>query len=315
MAGASNNERVDAYIAEVTVGTTPATPAWLKMPTDTLNMTGNPRISESRLIAFQGQRSAIARNGIAVSGSLSGKMLYGEFDPFLESMFQDQWATNTLINDYEQYTFSIEQAIPAGAGSGTIHYTRFRGVEAVSAQLVATAGQDLEFTMDLLGIASDDAASAIIAGATYTDPTNLNVMGSGPDITVDFGALGYTTCIQSLTIDFGVEDKTEQLKIGSDDLCGVNRGVMRPVITGNAYVEADFLSLYNEARNGTTPFVLTVTLGTVTTEKYTLTFPACEFVEGPLQTAADGPAFQPFRILPLYDAATVGTVQIDRAVV
>lgn len=316
MAGASNNERQDAYIAEVTPGTTPATPAFTKVPFDELQMTGNPRISEAQLIAFQGQRSGIGRNGIAVAGQARGKLLYGEYDTFFESLFQDQWTTDVLINDYEQYTMTIEQGIPEGAG-GTMHYTRFRGVEAVSGTIVLTAGQDAEVTFDLIGFGSDDAANTIIAGATYTDPTNTNVLGSGSDIgTINFGSLSLTSCIQSLTIDWGVVGKDEQLRISSDDACGINRGVMRPIITGNFYVETDFLEVYNEARNGTTTFAMTVPLGSVTTEKYTIEFPACQFVEAPLITALEGPAFQQFRILPIYDAGGIdATCRLTRAVV
>lgn len=315
MAGASNNERVDAYILEVTPGTTPATPAFTKAPFDTLQMTGNPRISEAQLIAFGGQRSGIGRNGIAVAGSASGKLLYGEYDTFFESLFQDQWSTNILVNDYEQYTMTIEQSIPEGAAAGTTLYNRFRGVEAVSGTIVITAGSDVEVTFDLIGTGSDDAATAIIAGATYADPTNTNVIGSGADIgTITLGALDPADCIRSLTIDWGVVSKDEQLRISSDDACGINRGVMRPIITGEFYVEDNFVAIYNAARAGT-DFAMTIPLGSVTAEKYLIEFPSCEFVEAPLTTALDGPAFQTFRILPKYDATTVGTAKLTRAIV
>lgn len=314
MTGAANNERQDAFIKEVTVGTTPATPGFKLAPFDTLQMAGNPRISEARLIAFGGQRSGIAHNGNAVAGSASGKLLYGEYDDFFESMFQDQWATEVIINDTEQYSLSIEQAIPQGVGAA-LTYNRFLGCEAVSGSIVITAGSDVEVNFDILGLTASNSTTTAIAGATYADPVNTNVLGSGDDIgEVDLGVLGTTDCIQNLTIDWGVESKDEQLRISSSSLCGINRGVMRPVITGQFYVEDNFLAIYNAALDGT-EFALTIPLGIVTTEKYTIEFPKCEFVEAPLLTSLDGPAFQPFRILPIYDATTVGTCKMTRAVV
>lgn len=315
MAGSSNNERIDAYVAEVTPGTTPATPGFTKFPADTLQMAATPRISEARLIAFKGQRSGIGRNGNAVAGSMTGKLIYGVYDPFFESLFQDQWSSDIIINDTEQYAFTIEQSIPQGVG-GALLYNRFLGCEAVSGTIALTAGEDAEVTIDFIGSASDDSATSIIAGATYGDPANTNVLGSGSDIgTITLGSLDPADCIQSITIDWGVEGKDEQLKVSSDDACGINRGVMRPVITGEFYVEDNFVAIYNAARSGT-DFAMTIPLGSVTTEKYTIEFPSCEFVEAPLTTALDGPALQTFRILPKYDDGGIdATCRMTRAVV
>lgn len=314
MAGASNLEIVDAYINEVTPGTTPATPAFTKMSFDTVSMTANPRLSEAFARASFGQRSAVGRNGIAVSGSAQGKLIYGEYDDFWASLFQADWSSDVLINGTGQNAMTIEQRIPAGAGSGTLHYMRFKGVEATSAQLNLTAGQDATVSFDLIGSASDDAASSIIVGATYADPTETAIIGSGADIGAITMASFTLDCMESLTVDFGVTDKEEQPRISSNDACGISRGSMRPVLTGRFYVEDELLNIYNAARNGGADFAVTIPIGSTTLKKYELYFPSCQFVEAPLETGETGPAFQTFRILPKYNAGIGGTVRLTRAI-
>jgi len=313
MAGASNTEIQDAFIVEVTSGTTPATPSFTKSSFDTLTMTADPRISESFPRAAFGQRLGIGRNGIAVAGSAAGKMIYGEYDDFFSSLFQADWSTDVLVNGQSQISMSIEQAVPQGAG-GAFGYTRFRGVEASTGQIALTAGSDATVSLDLIGSGSDDASASIISGATYAAATESDIIGSGADIGTIVMA-GYTLdCMESLTVDFGISDKDEQPRISSDDSCGISRGVMRPELTGRFYMEANFIDMYNAARSTHTDFAVTVPIGSVTLKKYELYFPKCQFVGNPIETGESGPAFQTFRILPKYDSGIGGTSRLTRAV-
>lgn len=313
MAGAGNLERQDAYILEVTPGTTPATPAFTKCSFDTLNMQANPRLSEAYTLAAQGQRSGIARSGLDSSGTAAGKLIYGEYDDFFASLFQANWSTDVLINGQDQVAMTIEQAIPQGAG-GAFAYTRFRGVEAQTGSLSMTAGGDTAVSFDLIGQGSDDATATLITGATYGDPTETDVIGSGADIgTITMSGLTPLDCMRTMTVDFGVVDKEGQLRLSSDDYCGVTRGVMRPQITGEFYIETNFIAIYNAARSGT-EFALTVPIGSTTLKKYELYFPKCEFSGAPLNTGDNGPAFQNFTILPKYDSAIGGTCRLTRAI-
>lgn len=312
MAGSSNIERQDSFIAEVTVGTTPATPAFTKSSFNTWQMRADPRISESFPSAAQGQRGGISRSGQAVSGNATGPLLYGEYDPLWESLFQGTWTSNVLVNAYTQTTFTVEQSIPQGAG-GALQYTRFKGVEPSTGRIILTAGEDASVEMDFIGSASEDATATAITGATYVAPTNTNNLGSGADIgTITMS--GFTLdCMRSCTIDFGVVDKEEQPKLSSDDACGVSRGVMRPVITGEFYIEDEFVDIYNAARDGT-DFALVIPIGSVTGEKYSFNFPSCEFVLAPLEVGESGPAFQSFTIHPKYDTGISGTCELTRAI-
>lgn len=398
MAGAANNERQDAVVVEVTPGTTPATPSFTKQSFDTINMEANPRTSESFPSSASGQRAAIGRNGIEVTGSAEGKLIYGEYDTFWSSLFQETWRTGSivgtvtvttveplnettinvttagassvdlwpgneisiagdanspyivaqavsigasttgdivivepglgqatagaeavtatgadvLVNGQGQVSFTVEQAIPQGAGSGTLTYLRYRGVESVTATLSMTAREDVEVAFDLLGSGSDASSTTAIAGSTYADPTNSTIIGSGADLgTITMSGFDPLDCMRSCEIDFGVADKEDQPRLSSDDACGINRGAMRPTITGEFYVEDNFDAIYDASRTGT-EFALLIPIGSVTTQKYDLYFPKCEFVRSPLISAEDGPAFQEFTILPKYDPQIGGTCRMRR---
>lgn len=313
MAGAANLERQEAYVNEVTVGTTPATPSFIKTSFDVLSLSADPRISESRPASAQGQRGGIGRNGNAVTGNANGKLIYGEYDDFFASLFQADWSSDVLINGQGQNTMTVEQAIPQGAG-GALAYTRYLGVEATTGSLGLTAGQDATVAFDLIGAGSEDATPTAITGATYADPTETDIIGSGADIgTILMSGLTPLDCMESCSVDFGVADKTDQPRLSSDDPCGVNRGVMLPTVTGRFYVEDNFVAVYNAARAGT-EFALTIPIGSVTLKKYELYFPKCEFSRAPLVTGETGPAFQEFTILPKYDSGIGGTCRLTRAI-
>ena len=312
MAGASNTERRSSYVVETAAGTTPATPAFKRLPFNTLSMTANPRISEQRSITAGGQRTGLTRNGFAVSGSASSGLIYGEFDDFFKSLFQNDWSSDVLKNGEGVHAVTIEDTIPQGQG-GALSYMRFRGVEATAGTLSLTAGQDATISFDFLGVASDDAATTAITGSTYTDPTSINVIGSGSDVgTIAMSGLGTLDCMRSCEVRFTNEGKDEQLKLSSNDLCGINRGAMLPTISGEFYVEDNFITIYNASRAGTS-FALTIPIGSVSGSKYDLFFPKCEFSETPLITGESGPAFQNFTILPMYDDTQACTVRMRRA--
>lgn len=311
MAGAANSERQEAYVVETVAGTIPATPAFQRSPFTQATFTATPRTSEARLIGTRGQRSAISRNGVEVTGSATSKLFYGTIDDFWASLFQNSWAADVLVNDYNQVTLSYEQAIPQGAGAA-LAYTRFRGVEVTSGTLTLTAREDAEVSLDFIGLGSDVATDTVVTGATYTDPTSTVVLGSGEDIgLITMSGFDPLDCMRQLTINFNSEGKEDQPKIGSNDSCGTTPGALVPEITGQFYVEDNFINIYNAARAGT-EFALSIPVGQTANQKYLIEFPRCQFTEAPLETGESGPAYQNFTILPLFDSGIGGTCRITR---
>lgn len=312
MAGSASNQLRSAYVAETTVGTIPATPGFTTF-NDPALMKASPRISESRTLQAKGARGDQAVAALEVSGAMSGKLLYGNLDPVLETLFQGAWSANVLKDGKTIKSVAIENTIPAGQG-GTSTMLRYRGVQAVGGSIIAEAGADITYSLDLRGIGSDAGTTSAIAGSTYSDPSDTIPLTAG----VDVGSVtmaGYTVdCLSRVEMQFGYEDRNDQPKLGSTDLCGITAGACVPVINARVYVDSNFLAIYNAVRANHSAFAVSVPLGSVSGSKYTVAFPQCAFAMADMDFS--GPdAFHDVTIYPQYDATTeLCVVKITRAV-
>jgi hypothetical protein len=79
------------------------------------------------------------------------------------------------------------------------------------------------------------------------------------------------------------------------------------------YIESNFLAIYNASRARHTGFEITIPLGAVTGEKYTLVFPKCFFGETELDWSGAS-AMQKVQILPQYDTSSGATMTATRAI-
>jgi len=312
MAGSSSSELRSAYIAETTAGTTPSTPAFITLDAPAL-LKATPKIVESKSLVVQGARASQAVGGIAVSGTLAGPMIYGNYDALFETLLQGAWSTNVLKDAKTVKTVTIENTIPAGAG-GTATMLRYRGVQAVGGTITAAAGEEIGISLDLRGMGSDTGTTTAITGATYSDPSDVIPLTAGVDVGT-ITAAGYTLdCFSRVEVQFTFDGREDQPKIASNDLCGITRGALVPVINARVFVESNFLAIYNAARANHTAFAVSIPLGSVSGSKYTLDFPQCAFAAGDLDFSGAN-AMQDVVIYPQYDQTTNNcVVKITRAV-
>lgn len=317
MAGTASSQLRSAHILESVPGTIPATPGFTTLHAPA-RMVATPQTIEGRSLTAKGGRLGRGINGIDVTGSIEDSLKYGVYDNFLATLLQGTWSSDVLKDGKAQTTVAIENTIPAGVG-GTATMMRYRGVEALSGTLNLAARQAATLNLTLAGRGSDDASTTAISGATYADPTISDPLSSGADVgTIAF----YDTvaeenivldCMMSLEASFAFENRDLQPKIGSNDLCGITRGDFLPVLTASMYIEANFLAIYNAARAQHDPFSVTVPLGSLTGEKYTLVFPRCHFASTSLDTTGAS-AMQSIVIHPEYDSDSGATLTVTRAV-
>jgi hypothetical protein len=313
MAGSASSQLRSAYVAESTAGTIPSTPSFTTLH-QRADMKATPAVIEHRSQVSQGARLGNGISEIDVTGEIAETpLVYGVYDDLLATLLQGAWSSDNLDDAKTVTTVSIENTIPAGDG-GTNTMMRYRGVEAISGSINLASRSAATIALTLAGRGSDDATTTAITGATYTDPTEADPLSSGADVgTIAFS--GYTLdCMQSLEIAFNLESRDPQPKISSDDLCGITRGDFLPVLTANMYLEDNFLAIYNAVRDRTnSSFSVTVPIGSVSGEKYTLVFPSCHFGSGDLDFSGAN-AMQEVQILPQYDTATDRVLRITRAV-
>lgn len=312
MAGTSGNSVRWGIVPETVPGTTPTTPAFIKSAFENISLEAPPNIRENRGVSAGRRRTGMGRSGFTVTGEARGKMIYGVYDDYLASLLQGAWASDVLKDSVTgQTAFTVENTSPAGVG-GTDTYLRYRGVEFSGGSITLTAEEDAAVEFAMLGLGADASTTSAITGATYADPSNEAVLGSGSDVgTVTMGSFTLP-CIRSLTMNFNIEDKERQARIGNDDLCGMRRGSLLPILDIEFYIEDGFAELYDAARTGT-EFSMTVPIGSLSGEKYTFVFPRCQIGNAdPIPDDAN--YFQTAQVFPLYDITSNSVVTVTRAI-
>ncbi len=313
MTGTPTNTVISSYVAETTAGTTPATPSFTTL-SDPVLLTATPELVEQNTLQAGGARSDVAVAKMLVSGTMSGNLVYGNMDAILASLLQGAWASNVLKDGKTTSTMTFENAIPKGAGASGKVYYRYRGVQATGGSITLSSGANVEYSLDLSGIGSDDGVATAITGATYSDPSNQTPLVSGLDVGT-IAISGFTLdCIQSAKIDFAFDGRDPQERLGSYDLCGITPGAFRPVISIRFYIEANAKNIYNAARAAQTPFSVTFPIGSVSGSKYTIEFPTCVFSKADTDLSANEVMLDA-EIMPLYDDTTENAVvKITRAI-
>nr|WP_309504283.1 phage tail tube protein [uncultured Roseovarius sp.] len=312
MSGTAASQIRSAYVSESAVGTIPATPSFNTLH-QAAQLAAKPNITYMQSLTGGGARTGQGYNHTAVDGSLESQLVYGVFDDLLATLLQSTWQTNVIKDGKAETTVAIENTIPAGVG-GASTMLRFRGVEATSGTLRLKADEAAQLSLTLMGRGSDDATTTALSGATYTDPTKGDPMTSGADV----GTIAFSTytldCMESLDIAFEFEGRERQPRIASNDLCGITRGNFLPTLTANMYIEANFMAIYNAARSTHTAFSVTVPLGSVSGDKYTIVFPVCRFGSTEIDQSGTN-IMQNVEIVPYYDGTTEdAVVKITRAV-
>lgn len=314
MTGIASNQLRSAFVAETTAGTTPSTPSFTNSDVP-INMTAVPNIIEHRSLAAKGEAVETAIAGIDVTGNMSGAFLYGAYDTLLESLLQGSFSSNVLKNGKTTKTVTVENGIAAGQG-GTVTMARYQGCEVTGGTLTLTSNADINFAFDLVGMGSSDTATSIITGATYTDQSERTPLTCGVDVgTIAFN--GYTLdAFESATINFNYEGREAQNQLSNTfTKAGITKGALLPEITARVYVDSNFASLYNAARDSDhTQFSVTFPLGSVSGSKYNLVFPKCKFTTANLDFSGNN-AMQDITIRAMYDEAVEdASVKLTRAV-
>ena len=312
-AGTASFEVRHAFDGETIAGTTNATPTFKTLHVPVKWDGASTRLHQTSQVSG-GAHFGDALLTKDAAGKLEGSLVYGVYDPILETLFQSSWATDAMTDGKAVKTCTFETSFAAGVGGGT-KYLRYRGVEAVKGSLKGKSGGELQFSLDFMGMEVADVLTSAIAGATYTDPTNKDPLVSA----ADFGALtfaGYTLDdMESFSIDFDYADRTPQRKMGGVNLIGITRGAFRPVINASFYVGANVSALRDAAHANTqTAAKFTINIGSVTLKKYRVEFWNC-YVDWAHVNWDQPTGFLDVRIIPAYTAANSGVMTLTRAIV
>lgn len=297
-----------AYIAEVTPGTTPATPAF-----QIIRVTGGgirthkttkaiPEIAQDRNYRSEVNpyQSASVNYGFALH--------YGAFDDLLAQALFGSWQTNVLKNGTTRNFATFEETYVTGAA--TLSFSRLTMGFVDSFNLDITAQSEINGSFEIIG-QKETLDTAIIASATYTAASAKDVMASGANV-ASLSVAGLTTpkikkltiAVKNSLIQRPVVDSLYSEEFG-EGLCDVT-GTLEMYYASNAHYQKNL-----DHGGG----ALSVVLGSVTSEKYQIDMGNIVFLDG--AKSVQGPngdvmITQPYRAK--YYASDAASIKITRAV-
>lgn len=298
-----------AYVAEVTQGTTPASPAFsnVRFTGENLKIATDTAISQE--IRADGNVPDLIRVGSGVSGGFNWELSYGTLDNFIAALLRTTWSSNVAKNSTATLApFTLEKTIELGA---TDSYHRLVGCVPSELNLKIAAGEIITGDMQFMGFGGSLATTAI-ASSSYA-AVNTNVLMNA---TSDFGSLtmtGIATLPKLLSLTAKMRNNARlQRQVGQLNAIGTGFGQFTVEGSFRAYFEDN--NLYQAYLSGT-PFVLTYTLGTVTLNKYTIALPVSKIKDAVVVAGGNGQdVVADIQYQGLFDSSSSATLTITRNV-
>ena len=298
-----------AVIAEATVGTTPATPAF-KLLRD-IRVSGAPQ----RLATRSPERRADRMAANMVTGLNSYPKTIelpwtrdAGTDVLWESLFCNAFATDVLKNASTPKSFTLEEKYEGGA---TDPYRRLTGCFCDSARISFRSGDagSLSFSLKAL---SETTSTTAIASATYAAPVPGNDPSTPADIVVNnlFGVSTPKVMAMDMTIANNMRD---QYKWGSNDPFGIGLGLFD--VSGSVSLYFSQLTDYSAFIPRATARTLDLTIGATTLFKDRLVLGAA-YVWNPNvdDPGATGDHMVTLNFLARYFASDTAAIKLTRNV-
>ncbi len=297
------------YIAEATIGTTPATPAFktLRYTSEGIKLSKQTVISDE--IRGDGNITDIIDVGRSVEGPLAFELSYGSFDDFLEALFRSTWTSDVLKNGILHKTFTFEKTFEQGT---TDSYIRYRACRINSMDLTLESKAVVKGSFGIMGIDSPTPTTAIITGATYVAATTSPVLNAATNVAA-LSITGMTTPPKVKSMSLSIKSNLyANDEVGSQ--VTNSHGLGRFEVSGSMQTYFRDLDTYN-AIMGHSDVALSITLGAATLNKYTLALPIVKLMDGGPVVGGNGQSVMidvPFQAK--YDSSSAATMTLTRAV-
>jgi hypothetical protein len=301
---ADTNENTIGVIAEVTAGTTPATPVFANLRITSETLVANYESLVSQELRPDATVAEVRRTGVSVAGDINFELHKATMmDTLLAAALRGTWASDTLKGGVLKPTYSFERVVQGAVGDG---YFRFVGSRIGGLSLSFSPDEMGTGTMSVMGTGHtvDD---AIITGATYT------AVGSSPPMAgVDVSSLsvsgisGVDYMNMTLEVDLALR---LQRKLGSTSARGIGYGKRQVTGTLSAYFED--IGAYEAFVNNASPSIIaTVSDGT---NSYTITLPKVRFLTGEVPTPGENQdVMVNLNYQAIYDSTLTTDIQIVR---
>lgn len=187
-----------ASVTEVTIGTIPTSPTFQTMRYVSSSLRLAKQTDIPNEIRADRNVASIVDVGRMVQGDIQTLYSYSTYHTWLEYLLCADWATDVLKNGTLAKAATIEEFFEQGA---TDTYIRLRGCRFNTLDLTLRPRQSMTAAWGLMGIGSPTPTTAILSGATYTDPTTTEVFNAGLNVAaLDFTGITNAPKIQELTL-------------------------------------------------------------------------------------------------------------------
>ncbi len=296
-------------IAEVTYGTTPATPAFVDVRHTSVNIGLTKTALESAEIRSDRQIAHFRHGNKSVAGDVGFELSYGTFDQFLEAALGGTWAVDTpgIGTDQLQVgttrrSFSIERLF---ANLATPEYHRYTGAEVNSFSL--SVAPDAIVTGTFNFIAQDTSiGTAIITGATYPAASTTEPFDSFSGTITEGGSAIATVTSVEMTLENGLNPL---FVVGSALTDRPVIGKSRVTGTLTTYFQSKtLLDKFINETSSSLVFTLTDPAGNL----YDFTLPNIIYTGGQPDVEGEGEVTVALPFTALYDSTEGSNITIER---
>lgn len=294
-----------AFIAEVTPGVTPATPAfkYIRMTGETLSQNVDTLVSNE--IRPDAMVADVRRSTVQVGGEINFELSKDtNFEDLMSAAMRGTFAANVLKGGVVKNSFTFERKI---VGASVTNYLRFLGCRIETFSLNIQPDQIVTGSMGVMGT-SHETDTSIITGATY-GAAGTNAVMAGADVTAialsGVAGVDYLSATINLTNNLRV-----QRKLGTTAARGVGYG--RRQISGEIKAYFEDTNAYNTFINDSTPALsCTISDGT---NSYAINVPKIRITSGEVPNEGnDNDFIVTLGYTALYDSGISSDMQITRA--
>jgi hypothetical protein len=304
--GTSNRTAI-RYIAEVTPGTTPATPALKELRFTGESLGKNITNVKSNEIRSDRNISGLIPTDVEIGGDINGEMSYGTYDDFIEAALATTWATNVAKNGTTRKFFTVQKNF-TDALSGAGIFNNFRGAMIDSWDFEVVQGQIINTKFGIKALTMDNVTTQI-AGATTPAATTTQVMSAVSNIAaIKEDTVTTTEFYRKLSVS--VKNNVRSLKsVGVLGAIDMNMGTCD--VTGSLEMYFGNITMLNRYL-GATGFALSFEMVDGAT-KYTVNLPKVKFETGVVVAGGlDQDIMYTGNIRALYDSGVGASIQVTR---
>lgn len=298
-----------AAIAEVTYGTTPATPQLDDIRHTSCSLGLSKTVLESAEIRSDRQVAHMRHGNKSVAGDIGLELSYGTFDAFLEAVMGGTWSIDDPSAGIDQLqvgttrrSFSVERQF---TDLDTLEYHRYTGLEFNTLNL--SVAPDAIVSGSFSCIAQDySIATSGIAGATYPAATTTEPFDSFSGTITEGGSSIATVTSIELTLENGL---SPLFVVGSALTDRPSIGKSRVTGTLGVYFQSKALldKFINETASSLV-FVLTDPDGNT----YDFTLPNIKYTGGQPDVSGEGEVTLSMPFSALYDSTEGSNITIER---